>query len=88
MSQKDSHGSLSGSTISFNFTSYSTSDASGIGSYVGFVSVVFVIDNVAVAYKNRWINEAYKTINITSKLSEVENGSTLLTWLQANATKQ
>lgn len=35
-----------------------------------------------------WINEAYKTINITSKLSEVTNGSTLLTWLKANATKQ
>lgn len=35
-----------------------------------------------------WNNEAYKTITITSKLSEVENGDKLLTWLQANATKQ
>ena len=29
-----------------------------------------------------------KTINITSKLSEVTNGEALLTWLKANATKQ
>lgn len=35
-----------------------------------------------------WNNDAYKTITITSKLSEVENGDKLLTWLQANATKQ
>ena len=32
--------------------------------------------------------EAYKTITITSKLSEVTDGDTLLTWLRANATKQ
>ena len=35
-----------------------------------------------------WANEAYKTITITSKLSEVTNGDNLLAWLQANATKQ
>lgn len=35
-----------------------------------------------------WLNNAYKTISITSNLSDVTNGSTLLTWLQANATKQ
>lgn len=35
-----------------------------------------------------WTNSAYKTITITSKLSEVTDGSTLLTWLKANATKQ
>ena len=35
-----------------------------------------------------WLDEAYKTITITSKLSEVTNGDTLLAWLQANATKQ
>lgn len=35
-----------------------------------------------------WTNTAYKTITITSKLSEVTNGDTLLAWLQANATKQ
>ena len=37
---------------------------------------------------NIWANDAYKTITITSKLSEVTNGDTLLAWLQANATKQ
>ena len=35
-----------------------------------------------------WYSDSYKTITITSKLSEVENGETLLAWLQANATKQ
>ena len=35
-----------------------------------------------------WEDESYKTITITSKLSEVTNGDTLLAWLQANATKQ
>lgn len=35
-----------------------------------------------------WANESYKTIAITSKLSEVTNGDTFLAWLQANATKQ
>lgn len=35
-----------------------------------------------------WFNEAYKTITITSKLSEVTNGAALLTWLKANATKK
>lgn len=35
-----------------------------------------------------WKGEAYRTITITSNLSEVTNGSTLLTWLKANATKQ
>lgn len=37
---------------------------------------------------NRWRNDAYKTITITSKLSEVTDGETLLAWLQSNATKQ
>lgn len=36
----------------------------------------------------QWADKAYKTITITSKLSEVTGGETLLTWLQANATKQ
>ena len=35
-----------------------------------------------------WLKDIYKTITITSKLSEITNGSTLLTWLKANATKQ
>ena len=39
-------------------------------------------------YNESWGNIAYKTITITSKLSEVSNASELLAWLQANATKQ
>lgn len=35
-----------------------------------------------------WALENYKTITITSKLSEVTNGDSLLAWLQTNATKQ
>jgi hypothetical protein len=35
-----------------------------------------------------WQRDAWKTITITSKLSEVTNGEALLTWLKANATKQ
>lgn len=35
-----------------------------------------------------WNNKAYKTITITSKLTEVEYGNELLEFLQANATKQ
>lgn len=37
---------------------------------------------------DRWANENFKNITITSKLSEVTDGDVLLTWLQANATKQ
>lgn len=44
--------------------------------------------SVEVYEDTSWNNNAYKTINITSKLSEVENGEALLTWLKANATKQ
>ena len=41
------------------------------------------------AFNNEsWVNIAYKTITITSKLSEVTNGNALLAFLQANATKQ
>ena len=45
--------------------------------------------NVTQAFTGgQWTDTTYKTINITSKLSEVTNGEELLTWLQANATKQ
>lgn len=36
----------------------------------------------------KWKDNAYKTINITSMLSDVSNGQALLAWLKANATKQ
>lgn len=39
-------------------------------------------------YRNGWVATAYKTITITSNLADVTNGSTLLSWLQSNATKQ
>lgn len=39
-------------------------------------------------YYSGWHEQIYKTITITSKLSEVENGDALLIWLKANATKQ
>lgn len=45
-------------------------------------------DGVEVYRDTSWLNNSYKTITITSKLSEVTNGSTLLAWLKANATKQ
>lgn len=35
-----------------------------------------------------WALKNYKTISITSKLSEVTNGDSLLAWLQTNATRQ
>lgn len=44
--------------------------------------------NDTQAYYENWRNSAYETITITSKLSEVTNGDTLLEWLKANATKQ
>jgi hypothetical protein len=44
-------------------------------------------DDYAMNY-NEWTSDAYKTIAITSKLAEVENGAELLAYLKANATKQ
>ena len=45
--------------------------------------------NVTQAFTGgQWTDTTYKTIVITSKLSEVTNGEQLLAWLQANATKQ
>lgn len=35
-----------------------------------------------------WAKDAYRTITITSKLSEVTNGDMLLAWLRTNAVKQ
>lgn len=45
-------------------------------------------DDVVYDGPRLWTNESFKTITITSKLSEVTDGDTLLSWLQANATKQ
>lgn len=38
--------------------------------------------------EEEWGDDGTKTITITSHLADVENGDTLLAWLQANATKQ
>lgn len=57
-----------------------------------YFTMQYYSDNInfetAFASNTGWIDEAYKTITISSKLSEVTNGNTLLAWLQANATKQ
>lgn len=45
-------------------------------------------DNPFMGTSKGWSSDAYKTITITSKLSEVTNGEAFLTWLQANGTKQ
>lgn len=37
--------------------------------------------------EGKWSKAEYRTIVITSKLSEVPNGATLLAWLNANGTK-
>ena len=46
------------------------------------------VSNGPLAEYIGWTDLGEKTITITSKLSEVTNGYTLLEWLQANATKQ
>ena len=51
-------------------------------------ALYYGIDIVYTDNTHEWANEAYRTITITSKLSEVTDGETLLAWLQANATKQ
>ena len=50
--------------------------------------IIYVNNSSLYAYENVWQDDVYKTITITSKLSEVTNGDALLTWLQSNATKQ
>ena len=59
-----------------NYVPYSTGIPEPLGAYA-------FADDLSM-----WENDSYKTITITSKLSEVENGNILLSWLQANATKQ
>ena len=81
-------------SIEFNFTS-NGNDYFGITTDFKPNGLKYIItpgtsdlESVYVASTNTWTNEAYKTITITSKLSEVTDGETLLAWLQANATKQ
>lgn len=52
------------------------------------VYLVYGGTDTITVYDNAWLSSVNKTITITSNLSDVTNGSTLLAWLQANATKQ
>lgn len=71
-----------GNTYTFDFVC-------GDSTYIGIIAYSSNFSTGTNVYSNSsWVNESYKTITITSKLSEVTNGDTLLTWLQANATKQ
>ena len=83
----------------FNFTSNGV-DYYGLKTYIDLDRSYMAYKKTNGVYSNvynfnedmggpeTWTNDAYKTITITSRLSEVTNGSTLLTWLKANATKQ
>ena len=60
-----------------------------ISTFGGSINYTDLSDSALKVYsQNAWTDPAYKTITITSKLSEVTNGDTILAWLQANATKQ
>ena len=70
-----------------NFVSISAT-TSGFAKGIAYTAEDANIGTIIVYRASGWDYEAYKTIAITSKLSEVSNGDTLLAWLQANATKQ
>ena len=70
-----------------NFVSMSVA-TSGFAKGIAYTAEDVNIGTILVYRAIGWENEAYKTITITSKLSEVTNGDALLTWLQANGTKQ
>ena len=74
-------------TISVNFES-DGQDFVSIDANSEFITYGTSDDVVYAMAEGNWVNQAYKTITITSKLNEVTNGDTLLTWLKANATKQ
>ena len=74
--------------IDLNKKQFNGISPSGVTMYYGFLDDNGSQDGLMAYGGSGWINTAYKTITITSKLSEVTNGETLLAWLQANATKQ
>lgn len=64
-----------------------------LGGNINYIPYSTGIQEPIVAYQfegdlSMWGSDSYKTIAITSKLSEVTNGDTLLKWLRENATKQ
>lgn len=88
-----------GDDVTFNFSfisDYSSFTAIRIVSEDGslyYIEYIYEDSSLSPArvYNGSWSSESglnLQTIKILSKLSEVTNGSELLTWLQANATKQ
>ena len=80
--------SVSVNFIDLNQKQFNGIAPSGATMYYGFLDDSGRQDGLMAYGGSGWNNDAYKTIAITSKLSEVTNGDTLLAWLQANATKQ
>lgn len=70
---------------SFNYIAY-TDTGSSAGDELYYDSRL-VIEGGQTS-SGAWIDEGYSTITIEDNLADVTNGSTLLTWLKANATKQ
>ncbi len=50
------------------------------------INSVYIYDRTTS--ESQWADDSYKTITITTKLADMENGEEFLTWLKANATKQ
>lgn len=74
---------LSFRSSNIDYSSLTYTFVNPINAYLSYDSdTVYLTDTLS------WQDESYKTITITSKLSEVTNGDTLLAWLQTNATKQ
>ena len=72
------------STFNFVWDSISFTRMTFDGAYLEYYNADYTTGYDV--YEEFWRTDD-KTITITSKLSEVTNGSTLLTWLKANATK-
>jgi len=78
-----------GSKIMMNFTvdtGLETVNYTSIGLSYSFAGVDLIYDSYLAYTDVGW--KSGQTITITSKLSEVNEGNDLLTWLQSNATKQ
>lgn len=74
---------LSFRSSNIDYSSLTYTFVNPINAYLSYDSdTVYLTDTLS------WQDESYKTITITSKLSEVTNGDSLLGWLQSNATKQ
>lgn len=75
--------SMEDSSIYYGDENHEASDPVSVNLDSGYD---YIYDGGTVSY-SEWVN-SYGTITITSTLAEVTNGDTLLSWLQANATKQ